>query len=112
MLVAIVALCMGCKNDSGSGGNQILSDGTYTLEVTNDSTQFGSVCIYQTIPDQVCQNDNFYLLVWLSKVVYSNIKASFIWDNTDYSFVWSETRKLAPEMKFYASEIKDADPMA
>lgn len=81
----------------------------YKLHVKNDSQQSGGVCVFQTFPEQE-NNKNIYSLVWFSKALHPGTAVSFEWD-LKYSFVWRESGELTPEIKFFASESKYADPM-
>ena len=80
----------------------------YTLRVKNDSQQTGSICVYQTCPDQE-NNSNIYSLAWFSKSAHPETQLSFKW-SIDYSMVWSETGELRPGVMFDASENKKTDP--
>lgn len=80
----------------------------YTLNVTNNSTQSGSVVVYQKCPNQD-QYDNLYSLAWFSKACHPGTNLKFRW-TIDYSFAWSETGILSPGVYFDASEIKECDP--
>ena len=79
----------------------------YTLRVKNDSLQTGSICVYQTCPDQQ-NNSNIYSLAWFTKAAHPETSLTFSW-TIDYSMVWSETGELVPGVMFDASESRVAD---
>lgn len=110
MLVAIGALCMDCENESTDEiQSQIFLKGTYKLNVKNDSTQLGNVCVYQIFPDQARPN-SLYSLAWFSEIVSPGAEISFEWDMV-YSMVWSQTGILKPGLRFKATQNLPADPM-
>lgn len=78
----------------------------YQLTVKNDSPNFGSICLYQTVPNQ---DRNLFSLAWFSKACHPNTTVRFSW-SIDYSFCWSESGILAPGVIFDATEQQEADP--
>ena len=80
----------------------------YTLKVVNNSTQSGSVCVYQRDPEQE-KYANLYSLAWFSKKCHPGTTLTFRWI-LDYCFTWSETGELKPGVTFEASQSEDADP--
>lgn len=78
----------------------------YTLNAVNNSTQTGSICVYQSDPN--VNNPQVMSLAWFSKAVAPKTKTKFTW-TIDYSFVWSETGQLVPGVVFDASQTFPAD---
>lgn len=78
----------------------------YQLSVKNDSFNSGSICVYQTIPDQ---DRNLFSLAWFSKACHPGTTVTFGW-TIDYSFCWSQSGILKPGVVFNATEKKAADP--
>lgn len=79
----------------------------YSLNVTNNSTNFQDICVYQKpvdlgVPDALS-------LAWLAAPTWPNTTVTFTW-NIDYSFVWSQTGVLKPGVVFRAHETVAADP--
>ncbi|MDR1622663.1 MAG: hypothetical protein LBS00_09840 [Synergistaceae bacterium] len=81
----------------------------YTLQITNNSTHYGSLCVYATPVDPDKIQFDLRSLAWFSKAANPNTSVTFSWP-LQYSFVWSETGKLVPAVTFIASESQDADP--
>jgi hypothetical protein len=79
---------------------------TYKLNVKNDSTRVGNVCIYQQSPD--VNIPGILTLAWLSKRAHPDTLVTFEW-TVDYTFVWSEQGTLQPKAKFKASQNLNAD---
>ena len=75
---------------------------TYTLNVSNHSTQSGSFSIFQKAPDT--NTSNVLSLAWLAKPAHPTTNTEFTWD-LDYSFVWSKTTNLKPGAVVKASEV-------
>ncbi|MCB1583060.1 MAG: hypothetical protein R3E90_11230 [Marinicella sp.] len=65
----------------------------YKLNVKNNSTQSGSFCIFQELPD--VNVPGITTLAWLAKVAHPTSNLEFEW-GIDYSFVWSKTTNLEP----------------
>lgn len=78
----------------------------YQLSVKNNSPNFGSICVYQTIPNQ---DKNLFSLAWFSKACHPNTTVNFSW-TIDYSFCWSESGILTPGVLFEATEHLATDP--
>jgi hypothetical protein len=79
----------------------------YSLTVTNNSTQFQDLCIYQKpvdlgVPDAMS-------LAWLTAPAWPLTTVKFTW-TVNYSFVWSQTGSLQPGVTFVAQQTQDADP--
>jgi hypothetical protein len=79
----------------------------YSLTVTNNSTQFQDLCIYQKAVDLGVPNA--LSLAWLTAPAWPGTTVKFTW-NLDYSFVWSQTGVLKPGVTFDAQQIVPADP--
>ena len=78
----------------------------YNLNVINNSTQTGDMCIYQSDPNT--NDPKVMSLAWFSKRATPATKLKFTW-TIDYSFVWSETGVLVPGVIFDASQTFPAD---
>ena len=65
----------------------------YKLNVQNNSTQTGSFCIFQELPD--VNVPGITTLAWLAKPAHPTSHLEFEW-GIDYSFVWSKTTDLEP----------------
>lgn len=79
----------------------------YSLTVTNNSTQYQDLCVYQNpvdlaVPDAMS-------LAWLTAPAWPQTTVNFNW-TLDYSFVWSQTGSLQPGEIFLAQQIQGADP--
>lgn len=79
----------------------------YSLTVTNNSTQFQDLCIYQKPVDLGVPNA--MSLAWLTAPAWPSTTVTFTW-NLDYSFVWSQTGVLKPGVTFVAQQTLPADP--
>lgn len=66
---------------------------TYTLNVSNNSTQSGNFVIFQEMPD--VNVPNVTTLAWLAKSAHPTSNLEFQWQ-LDYSFVWSKSTNLKP----------------
>jgi hypothetical protein len=84
-----------------------LSMTRYELSVKNNSTNPGSICIYQTLEESMVPG--LISLAWLSQYAHPMTNLSFSWSPT-YQFMWSETGTLRPGVVFNASQALDADP--
>ncbi len=78
----------------------------YTLSVMNDSTQAGSFCIYQELPDT--NIGNITTLAWLAKAAHPTTRLDFEW-GLDYDFVWAKTTQLRPGTVVKTSQAWDAN---
>lgn len=78
----------------------------YQLTVKNESPNYGSICVYQTVPNQ---DKYIFSLAWFSKACHPGTTVKFAW-TIDYSFCWSESGVLTPGVVFEATEQKEADP--
>lgn len=79
----------------------------YSLSVTNNSTQYVDLCLYQKpvdlgVPDAAS-------LAWLVAPAWPGTTVTFTWTQ-DYSFVWGETGTLKPGVTFNAQQTMPADP--
>jgi hypothetical protein len=79
----------------------------YTVKFENQSSNMGSVCIYQT-DASFNQDNNTMSVAWFMKRTHPQTNVNFIWQ-PDYSFVWSETGELKPGVIFEASQVIEAD---
>jgi len=75
--------------------------------VTNNSTQYQDLCIYQNpvdlgVPDAMA-------LAWLTAPAWPKTTVTFTW-TLNYSFVWSQTGSLQPGVTFLAQQNQSADP--
>lgn len=50
----------------------------YSLTVNNNSKNYGSICVFQTLPDQP---DNILSLAWFSKAAHPGTTVEFNWDH-------------------------------
>ncbi|ROP58193.1 hypothetical protein EDF81_3357 [Enterobacter sp. BIGb0383] len=78
----------------------------YSLNVSNYSRNYGSICVYQTNPN--IDDPRLLSLAWLVARAHPTTRVSFQW-SIDYSFVWDETGHLAPGVIFDASQNLTAD---
>lgn len=79
----------------------------YSLTVTNNSTQFQDLCVYQKpvnlgVPDALS-------LAWLTAPAWPGTTVTFTW-SLDYNFVWAQTGSLKPGVTFQAQQTLSADP--
>ena len=79
----------------------------YTLNVTNNSTQYQDLCLYQKQPDLGVPNA--LPLAWLVAPAWPGTSVTFEW-TLDYGFVWATTGSLAPGVTFKAQQTWPADP--
>jgi hypothetical protein len=75
--------------------------------VTNNSTQFQDLCIYQKPVDLGVPNA--MSLAWLTAPAWPGTTVTFDW-TLNYSFVWSQTGSLKPGVTFQAQQNQAADP--
>jgi rhizosphere induced protein len=79
----------------------------YSLTVTNNSTQFQDLCVYQKQVDLGVPNA--LSLAWLTAPAWPNTTVTFTWF-LEYSFMWSQVGSLQPGVTFQAQQIQAADP--
>ncbi|HEY3751740.1 MAG TPA: hypothetical protein VGL80_21375 [Pseudonocardiaceae bacterium] len=79
----------------------------YSLTVTNNSTQFQDLCVYQKPVDLGVPNA--MSLAWLTAPAWPGTTVKFTW-SLDYCFVWSQTGTLKPGVTFLAQQTESADP--
>ncbi|GAA2971565.1 hypothetical protein [Actinokineospora diospyrosa] len=79
----------------------------YSLTVTNNSTQFQDLCVYQKPVDLGVPNA--LSLAWLTAPAWPGTTVTFTW-SLDYSFVWAQTGSLQPGVTFQAQQTVAADP--
>lgn len=79
----------------------------YTLQVTNNSTQYQDLCIYQKQPD--LDVPNALSLAWLAAPAWPGTTVTFNW-SLDYSFVWAQTGSIKPGVMFQPQQTVPADP--
>jgi hypothetical protein len=79
----------------------------YSLTVTNNSTQFRDLCVYQKPVDLGVPN--VMSLAWLTAPAWPGTTVKFSW-SLDYCFVWSQTGTLKPGVTFLAQQTEPADP--
>ncbi|GAB3003909.1 hypothetical protein [Saccharothrix stipae] len=79
----------------------------YSLTVSNESTQFQNLCVYQQPVDLGVRNA--MSLAWLTAPAWPHTTVTFEW-NVDYCFTWSYTGTLKPGVKFRAQEVRKANP--
>lgn len=80
--------------------------GQYSLVFVNNSTQEGTVCVYQQDPN--ITNPDVMSLAWFAKPAAPTTTIIFTW-GIDYDFVWSETGVLRPGVLFVASQTWPTD---
>lgn len=80
---------------------------TYSLVVTNDSTQFQDICVYQKQADLGVPNA--MSLAWLTAPAWPGTTVTFTW-SLNYNFVWGQTGVLKPGVTFSAQQSAPADP--
>lgn len=79
----------------------------YSLTVTNNSTQFQDICVYQKPVDLGVPNA--VALAWLTAPAWPGTTVTFTW-TLDYNFVWSQVGSLKPGVTFKAQQLLPADP--
>jgi hypothetical protein len=79
----------------------------YSLTVTNNSTQFQDLCVYQKPVDLGVPNA--VSLAWFTAPAWPNTAVTFTW-SLNYSFMWSQTGSLKPGVTFEAQQVLSADP--
>ncbi|HEX6340967.1 hypothetical protein [Umezawaea sp.] len=79
----------------------------YSLTVTNNSTQFQDIVVYQKAVDLGVPNA--LSLAWMTAPAHPKTTVTFTWSE-DYNFVWSQTGTLQPGVAFKAQQTMDADP--
>ena len=78
---------------------------TYTLNVTNNTTQTGDFVIFQETPDSNVAN--VMTLAWLTKRAHPTTQLQFDW-SVDYNFTWAKTTDLKPGTLVDTSQAWDA----
>ncbi len=78
----------------------------YTLNFQNKSSQTGSLCIFQTVPD--ANTSNIKTLAWYCQPAVPQQQVRLDW-GIDYSFVWSQQGHLEPGDKFTAVQTLSAN---
>lgn len=86
--------------DAQAGGVQ------YSVKFVNNSSESGSACIYQTVPDGGVPN--VMSLAWFAKMTHPTTRVSFRW-TLDYCFVWAQTGQLMPGVIVDAGQAWPAD---
>ncbi|HEV7242276.1 MAG TPA: protein rhiA [Thermoanaerobaculia bacterium] len=79
----------------------------YQLTVSNNSTQYQDLCVYQKMPDLGVPNA--LSLAWLVAPSWPGTTVTFTW-TVDYSFVWGQTGSLKPGVTFRAQQAVPASP--
>lgn len=79
----------------------------YSLTVTNNSTQFQDLCVYQKPVDLGVPN--VMALAWLTAPAWPGTTVTFDW-TLDYCFIWAQTGSLKPGVTFRAQQTVTADP--
>jgi hypothetical protein len=79
----------------------------YSILFTNNSSNSGSLCIYQT-NDNHSTNPEVVPLAWFCKAVHPTTQISFVWKQ-DYNFIWSDTKEIKQGMSFRTSQTWDAN---
>jgi rhizosphere induced protein len=77
----------------------------YTVIFQNNSTNAGSVSLYQVRP-----SSDGMSLAWLTRYAYPTTRVTLTWTLT-YDFVWSETGNLVPGVIASAAQVWPADLM-
>lgn len=80
---------------------------TYTVNVTNNSTQFQDLVLYQRLGDGGVPNG--ISLAWLTAPAHPGTTTTFTW-KPEYSFEWSRTSQLRPGVVFRSEQSRPADP--
>lgn len=77
----------------------------YTLVFKNDSTNPGTVMLFQKDPGL---GNDVMPLAWFTHFTHPTTAGLYQWQ-TNYSFVWSQTGELVPGVDFVASQDWSAD---
>jgi hypothetical protein len=80
---------------------------TYTVRVTNNSTQFQDLVIYQRLGETGLPNA--ISLAWLTAPAQPGTTTTFTW-KPEYSFMWSQTSPLQPGALFQTQQTVPANP--
>ncbi|WP_410566131.1 hypothetical protein [Amycolatopsis sp. cmx-4-61] len=75
--------------------------------MTNNSTQFQDLCVYQKPVDLGVPN--VLSLAWLTAPAWPLTTVKFKW-TLDYNFMWSQIGSLKPGVTFEAQQVEPADP--
>ncbi|MCI9576853.1 MAG: protein RhiA [Clostridiales bacterium] len=78
----------------------------YKLNVVNNSLVSGTICLYQTMPDQ---DDDIFSLAWFTKNANPETRVTFTW-SLEFCASWSQTGTLKPGVFYDASQEKVVDP--
>ena len=79
----------------------------YQLTVTNNSTQYQDLCLYQKMHDLGVPNA--LSLAWLVAPTWPGTSVTFQW-TIEYGFVWGQTGSLQPGVTFRAQQTVPANP--
>jgi hypothetical protein len=79
---------------------------TYQLNVTNQSSQTGSFCLFQELPET--NVPGMVTLAWLAKPAHPTTLVTFNWSH-DYCFVWHKTQNLNPGTVVESGQSWQAD---
>lgn len=82
------------------------TDPYYSVIFDNQSSNTGSVCVYQKQPD--ITDPKIMSLAWFSKAADPTTKIEFKWQ-IEYDFLWDQTGELKPGIVFDASQVWQAD---
>ncbi|MFF3836719.1 hypothetical protein [Streptomyces sp. NPDC001930] len=85
----------------------VAATANYTLTVTNNSTQFQDICLYQKPVDLGVPSA--LSLAWLTAPAHPNHSVTFTW-SPDYNVAWAMTGPLQPGGHFSPWEQVSADP--
>jgi hypothetical protein len=77
------------------------------MTVTNNSSQFQDLCVYQKPVDLGVPNA--MSLAWLTAPAWPGTTVTFNW-SLDYSFVWAQMGSLKPGVTFLAQQTQASDP--
>ena len=80
---------------------------TYTVHVTNNSSEFQDVILYQRLGDG--SGPNVLSLAWLTAPAHPSTTVTFTW-TPEYSFEWSRTSPLRPGVVFRSEQSRSANP--
>ena len=99
----LLALCAGCDL-LFSPPPELLTE--YRLVFNNESTNVGSVCVFQHNPDMAIPD--VMSLAWFAKGTAPTTTVVFTW-STSYCFVWDEVGEFTPGVVFEAAQTWGAD---
>lgn len=78
----------------------------YSVFFNNESSNYGTVFIYQRYPNMI--NKNVITLAWLCRATHPLTIVNFSWTD-NYNFIWSEIGELKYDTIIKSSQILDAD---